>query len=327
MAKQTVKAIVCVQNNKKFYIASINSSILKETCFVSRRKEDPQKGFQRLLNPKRAKSIAAYLDEVNGVIPSSLILSAQPNIKLNYNESTGNLSFDVIKDGFMVIDGQHRLYGLNEASHDYDFPVVIFDGLTSQEEVRLFIDINTTQKGVPSALILDIKQQAGTQTKIEERQRLLFDSMNNNSVMKGFLLPNESKTGKISRTVFYESTKSIFESGPLSNSDDDSIYRCLKNYLAAVDEIFRSTGDKEARLNKSIIFRSIMAIFNDVCEKCLLKYQNLKQESFRDYLSPLENLPYSDYTGTNKSTQTRIVNDMKAALIETVSIADGDGLF
>lgn len=318
--RKSITALECIQNKKKFYIAAMESNDLKEMCFVSRRKEEPIKGFQRLLNKKRAKSIANYLDEEKGVIPSALILSAQDNAKIRYDSKTKKISFEKCSESMLVIDGQHRLYGLFDAKNNYEIPVVIFEGLTSSDEVRLFIDINTTQKGVPSALILDIKSQAGTETKLEERQRNLFDQLDNDSVLSGYLLKNESKAGKISRTVFNGSTKAIFETGPVSNSNDKIIYMTVKNYLEAVDFVFKLSGSPKARINKTILFKAVMGIFNDVCEKCLIKYKDLKVESLKDYLEPLAELNYDEYTGTNKATEAKIIGDMKNVLKEPMLV-------
>lgn len=318
--RKSINALECVQNRKRFYLVSMNSDDLKEMCFVSRKKEDPIKGFQRLLNKKRAKSIANYLDEEKGVIPSVIIVSAQDNAQMRFDSKSSKLSFEKASESMLVIDGQHRLYGLFDAVNSYEIPVVIFTDLTSAEEVRLFIDINTTQKGVPSALILDIKNQAGTETKLEERQRLLFDQLDKDSVISGYLLRNESKTGKISRTVFNASTKAIYESGPVATYNDNIIYKTIKNYLEAVDYVFKISGNKEARINKTILFKSIMAIFNDVCEKCLIKYKDLKVESFKDYLDPLKELNYDEYTGTNKATESKIISDMKNLLKEPMLV-------
>lgn len=318
--RKSINALECAQNKKTFYIVSMSSDDLREMCFVSRRKEEPIKGFQRLLNRKRAKGIATYLDDEKGVIPSAIILSAQDNAKIRYDEKSRKLSYERCAESMLVIDGQHRLYGLFDANNAYEIPVVIFVGLTSAEEVRLFIDINTTQKGVPSALILDIKSQAGTETKLEERQRLLFDKLDGDSVLSGFLLRNESKAGKISRTVFNGSTKTIFESGPVSTYSDNIIYRTLKNYLEAVDYVFKLSGSNSARINKTILFKAVMNIFNDVCEKCLIKYKDLKVDSLKDYLDPLKELNYDEYTGTNKATETKIISDMKNLLKEPIAV-------
>ena len=320
MSRLSVKAIKCVQNSYVFYVATLSSSVLKEMCFVSRKKEEPIKGFQRLLNKKRAKDISNYLDAEKGVIPSALILSAQNNAELRYDNKTGKLSFEKIKDGLLVIDGQHRLYGLIESENEYEIPVTIFSELNTNSEVKLFIDINTTQKGVPTALILDIKNQAGTETKLEERQRELFDKLNKDSVLAGYFLPNESKAGKISRTVFNSSTQSIFESGPLSDLGDDAIYKTVKNYLEAIDVLFKQTENPDARINKTVLFKALFNIFNEVCEKCLIKYKNVKVESFIDYLYPIQQLNFEEYTGTNNATVNKIVGDIKRLLKEKLDL-------
>lgn len=318
MARVSINALTCEQNGKTFIVTTMSSKYLKKMCIVSRKKEDSIKGFQRLLNKKRAKQIATYLDVDKGIIPSALIVSAQDNAKLRYNE--GKLSFEVAKESLLVIDGQHRLFGLMESEFEYEIPVIIFDSLKSGEEVKLFIDINTTQKGVPTALILDIKNQAGTETKLEERQRNLFDKLNGDSVLAGLLLANESKVGKISRTVFNSYTEEIFRNGPVSDMSDEIIYKTVKNYLEAVDRIFKETENPNARINKTIIFKAIMVIFNEACEKCLIKYKDLKVESLLQYMQPIGQLNFDEYTGTNKATENRIVGDLRFLLKESVTI-------
>ena len=158
-------ALECTQNNQTFLLTILPNDILKEVCFVSRRDEDPIKGFQRSLNESRARDIAKYLDNLNGVIPSALILSAQPNAKLNYDKKSSQIRFETHQNSFMVLDGQHRLYGLIKAEKTYQMPVIIFNDLNATKEVTLFIDINTTQKGVPTTLLLDIKNLSGRETK------------------------------------------------------------------------------------------------------------------------------------------------------------------
>lgn len=323
MARSSFAALKCTQNGHVFYISVMNSNDLDAMCFVSRRKDDADKGFQRLLSEKRARDIAKYLDTGKGVIPSALIVSAQPSANLEYDEKSGRLILEKIENSLLVLDGQHRLYGMKNAKNVYEIPVVIFSQLTTQEEIRQFIDINTTQKGVPSALILDIKGPAGTETKTEERQRTLFDRLNNSSVIAGLMSQSESKAGKISRTAFNGSTKAIFESGPLSTASDENIYLAVKNYLEAVVTIFRKSEKAEAKITKNVLFKAFMLVFNDVIDKCVALYGNMKTETLVHYLDPLQNLEYERYTGTNKTTETSIVADIKSALRTTLDI-NGD---
>ena len=322
MSRICIKALTCKQNQKTFYVTVMNSSDLHDMCFVSRKNLDAQKGFQRLLNTKRAKAIAAYLDNGEGVIPPAIILSAQPLAKIHYNPDSYELTMERKANTLLVLDGQHRLYGLFEAKKKYDIPVVIFDSLNTQEEIRQFIDINTTQKGVPTALLLDIKNQAGTETKIEERQRILFDRLNSESVLAGYLLPNESKTGKISRPTFNQATKAIFVDGPLASYSDEMIFKAVANYLAAVDSIFKRSGSSAAKLTKNVLFKAVMSLFNDVCDKCLAIYGNFKLETIEAYLAPLQDLNYDGYTGTNKATENQIVMAIKSELRQTSNIEE-----
>ena len=49
----------------------------------------------------------------------------------------------------------------------------------------------------------------------------------------------------------------------------------------------------------------------------------MKTETLVHYLDPLQNLEYERYTGTNKTTETSIVADIKSALRTTLDI-NGD---
>jgi DNA sulfur modification protein DndB len=318
----SVPALECKQNNQVFYTSIINSKVLKEVCFISRRDEDKKRGFQRLLNTGRAKAIAKYLDENKGVIPSAIILSAQDKAKLNYDKENLRLTFSVVKDSFLVIDGQHRLYGLVEAKNNYDMPVVIFTNLNSSAEVSLFIDINTTQKGVPSALLLDIKQLAGRETKLEELQRELFDLLNKDSVLAGLLSASRSVPGKISRTSFNEATKVIFQNGPLSEQSIDIMHKALKNYLSAAEYVFKLSKSPNARLNKTVLFKALCEIFNEVANRCIQEKGNLKTESLIEIMEPISTINFDAYTGSNKATLQRIVADMRYELNKYASVSE-----
>lgn len=312
--KKVYPAIRCEQNNKQFYLACIPSDVLRKCSFVSRRAASDAHGFQRMLNETRAKDIARYLDEQKGVIPSALILSSQPQAKFEFNKANSSIEFYAKEDCFMVIDGQHRLFGFDLAAKSYLVPVVIFDSLKTTEEVKLFIDINTTQKGVPAALLLDIKKMAGTETKIEERQRILFDMLNTASALKDKFSSSKSARGKISRKLFYDATNSIFTSGPLSGENGEIIYKAVSNFIAAMQHTLEKSGNDEAQLHKGIYFKASFEIFHEVAEAVLNDYSNMKEESFIEILEPISTLPFDNYSGSNNATVKKLANDMRTAI-------------
>ncbi|MEG0597696.1 MAG: DGQHR domain-containing protein [Oscillospiraceae bacterium] len=110
MATISTRALTCTQNGVSFFVSVMNSQELKKMCFVSRKKEDAKKGFQRLLSEKRAREIANYLDSEKGIIPPALILSAQPTAQLAFDNAQLNLTMENSKGTLLVLDGQHRLY-------------------------------------------------------------------------------------------------------------------------------------------------------------------------------------------------------------------------
>jgi len=309
--KISVNSIVCNQNAYEFYCVILDKKTLGKICYVSRREEDNVKGFQRLLNASRAKAIAKYMDLEKGVIPSALILSAQKEASLKFDSDTNKLTFENKKNSFLVLDGQHRLYGLISADKNYQIPVIIFNNLKISDEVNLFIDINTNQKGVPTTLLLDIKNLTGKENQKEEKQRQLFDMLNNNSVIAGLMNPTRSSTGKISRNTFNIATNELLENGYFSEEPANVVYKGLKNYLEASDNTLQQTGSSNAKLTKSMIFRSLFKIFPEIIEITLKKHGNLKVGSLETELEPIGLLNYDNYSGSSAALLSKIISDMK----------------
>jgi len=200
----TYPALLLAQNTHRFYFATIPVDDLFDCCFVARRDEDPKEGFQRTLQESRADDIAKYLAAGSGSIPSNIVLSAQDIAKFSYTRRAKSVSFARRPQAFLVLDGQHRLWGYQKCEVRHRVPVAIYDGLTRAEEAKLFIDINTTQRGVPAALLLDIKHLAEVESTKEQVLRQLFDRLNADpsSPLAGKLSPAASLVGKISRVTF-----------------------------------------------------------------------------------------------------------------------------
>lgn len=321
MKRLTFDAIACHQNNFTFYIASIPKKDLIPLCFIIRRHEDRKKGFQRFLNESRAKSIAKYMDGNKGSIPSPIILSAQKGV--NFNFKNGRISFDnKINKSFLVLDGQHRLYGYELSEKSFMVPIVVYSGLSISQEVSLFIDINSNQKGVPTALLLDIKQIAGTETSLEEKQRIVFDKLMEDSVLTGHLSPDQSRRGKISRSAFNDSTKSLFERGTFKNKDAEIIFKGIKNYLEASELALDVSKSEAAKLYKTVIFKSLFQMFNEVITKTLTEHGNVKTPSIFKVIEPIGTISYENFSGAGNATIRRLTTAMRDEINKYSEIHD-----
>ncbi len=280
-------AVLLTQGRHRFYTLAMPSEVLASTCMVDPRIENPIDGFQRLLEQRRAQEIADYIDSGFGTIPSSIILSAQPEAELEYVRKTRTLKFRKVPRAFLVIDGQHRVYGFQLANETLRVPVVIYNNLTRSEECRLFIDINTKQRPVPSELLLDIKRLAETESDMEALFRDVFDLFHkeSDSPLLGLLSPAVRAKGKISRVTFNAGLKAIWDA--LADSDAESVYRVLSSYIYAWLAGLRAKGVQSAVTNPTL-FRTLLLLFPNVAERVSDRYNGeYTVENFAEVLDPL----------------------------------------
>lgn len=315
------RALLVVQNGRRFYFATIPVDELFPYCFVSRRDEDPQRGFQRALNESRAEDIARYLSIGTGSIPSNIVLSAQADTDLRYSARAGSISFTPQKGAFLILDGQHRLWGYQKCGIRHRVPVAIYAGLTRAEEAKLFIDINTTQRGVPAALLLDIKQIAEMETTAEQLLRDLFDRLQNDpqSPLAGKLSATKSLTGKISRVTFNRALSAVLSSSVLLDTKPDSRYRLILNYLNAFD----AELPQKSYLVRSSYFEAIFEVLDEVVRSTVALHGNVKKESLQKVIRPLAQLNVSAPAGSRALlTKKAIASLMLTTLRRTVPISE-----
>jgi DNA sulfur modification protein DndB len=308
-------ALLIRQNEHRFYFATIPVDDLFLYCFVARRDEDPAAGFQRALSEGRADDIANYLSSGTGSIPTNIVLSAQDTASFKYERLTKSISFARSKGAFLVLDGQHRLWGYSKCSLRHRVPVAIYQNLSRQQETKLFIDINTTQRGVPAALLLDIKQLAAMESQKEQILRDLFDrfARDTHSPLTGKLSSAKSVAGKVSRVTFNKSVGLVLGSSHVSGIDNEMRYRLLLNYVRGFEAELR---DKHL-LFRSAFFEAMFDVFDDVLRATLATKYNAKVESLREVIRPLATLDFSGATPTKKTFSTA----MRSTLHQSTSIS------
>jgi len=290
--------LVMSQNQHRFYLTSVPVADIFAHCFVSTRDEDNLQGFQRQLSKVRADDISNYLNQGTGSIPTNIVLSAQEEAGFKYNSRSKTLSFDRVAKAFLVLDGQHRLWGyqtcLERFKKDHRVPLSIYENLTRAEETRLFIDINTKQIGVPAALLLDIKQLAQIEGQRETILRELFDGIRKTPTLKFSQLLSASKSvnGKVSRVTFNRAVGQALDSTILQGLDKKKQLALVVNYLRA----FENRLDDQKLLARSAFLEAIFDVFEQVIRQSLLSYQNAKTESIEKVIAPIAKYSYGEST-------------------------------
>lgn len=309
-------ALLLTQNKHRFYFATIPVDDVYPNCFVARRKEDPQQGFQRALSEDRADDISRYLSAGNGSIPTNVVLSAQPEALLSYNPRSKTISFARVPRAFLVLDGQHRLWGYAKCPVKHRVPVAIYESLDRSQEAKLFIDINTNQRGVPAALLLDIKQLADMETAKETLLRTFFDRLRTDpsSALNGRLSPAQSTPNKISRVTFNRGVGVALSSEVVLSLKEDDIYRLLRNYVNAFDAELPEKGS----LIRAAYFEAIFDMFDEVVRETMSRINNLKQDSIQEMIRPITRL---DFAGRGKLTKKAYTELMQAAFRKSAAVS------
>jgi DGQHR domain-containing protein len=115
-------------------------------------------GIQRELSPNRVKEIGRYVNLIDATFPSSVILHIEEDV-VNFDEKSSILTIPFRDNVAKVLDGQHRIDGLNHfegGKEDFDVNVTIFVGMELEDQALVFATINQTQTKVNKSLVADL---------------------------------------------------------------------------------------------------------------------------------------------------------------------------
>lgn len=179
---------------KRYYLFSIEPSTLLKIGFVLHRtkvNDSLAPTYQRLLVPKRLKGITKFIDG-GGYFPNSILLNfadVNDTIKVTFDpihkEEGSNAEFGLLKipNAYgiaYIIDGQHRVYGYANSTQKekHTIPVVAFQDMSNDEQLRIFMEINENQKAVSKDLRIDLEHDLlWTSERLDSRMKALRSSI------------------------------------------------------------------------------------------------------------------------------------------------------
>lgn len=308
-----LKALDISYGEKKCYITKLKGRELKSLARVSRANSNASEGYQRHLDEKRSRAIAAYIDE-GSLIPGSIILSYKDTPV--FNEENNDLTLNVNDQNLLVLDGQHRLYGASFANNDIDLPICILCNLTAKEEIQYFLDINSNQKGVSKTLQHELTKYLLEDQSSPEAIRLqLFDNLYEkiDSPLLGRMTKTQSVTGKISHVPFEKALSPILNNKNSMLSKVSTIedkYSLIRNYLATFSKVLNESQNDDKILTTSAYFEAIFRIFDKVCDLSYFHFKNFKEESLYQIVECVKPLDLEKYSGSNQQTIIKLSNGM-----------------
>lgn len=311
----------------ELYLTVMKASEIFQVSKVSRVNEDPDVGYQRHLSEPRAKAIAEYLNSGN-LIPGAVILSAQENADIEFSD--GELSISLIPNSLFVIDGQHRLYGSKLAEKEILLPVCIFKGLDHTTEVQYFIDINSTQKGVPKTLRIELMKFLSEDDSIDSIRARLFEELGNevDSPLYGKLNPISSGRGRISHVPFKDAIEPILTKQPLSRLDYSDKKKLITNFLLATQGVLEVIEGEDTRLTSAVFFQAIFDNFEQICNLSMIHFRSYSSSSIKQIVEGIKNIDFSKFSGSNKDTIRNLSQEIQTLVdIHSRKLGEIEDLF
>lgn len=178
MPPVTIPVFSTKQSIGEFYVGVIRVDDLLRICRFDYRRMHYTGGYidflgiQRELKDSRIKEISKYVKTVDASFPTSIVISVDE--KCASIEETERVGFKLLKvseyqdpdapelsipldAAATIIDGQHRLKGLDEArKSDFELSVSIFVGIDDATEASLFSIVNLAQTKVNKSLVYDL---------------------------------------------------------------------------------------------------------------------------------------------------------------------------
>jgi len=134
-----------------------------EISYVAVRGRDDEEGaVQRVLSKRRIKSIKDFVLSDNMFFNTFILNWTNQDAAPTTPNGHGKITLQIVANSAQVIDGQHRLAGLEAAMREKDdvgkskILVSLCIGLTTKGAAAIFLNINTEQRPAPKSLIYDL---------------------------------------------------------------------------------------------------------------------------------------------------------------------------
>jgi len=323
-AKQAIRAFAVRFRQKRpdvnLYVTALSVKDLLGRFESDTYRSDNPAGYQRAVGASRVRSLSAYMRSEEGMLPTSILLCIRQPGRGEFEAVGGGSKPGAGETGLLtigpevplwVVDGQHRLAGLERALRkdkakwvaDYPLPVVIVEGIDQYEEMRYFHVINTRQKGVPTDVVdrhllamreaegAGLLEREGERSYQRARATKLADLLNSEqgSPWRGLIrMPGEPPSAQ--QTMRQHSMVSSLDpvvSDPLvKRLSDEEAGKLLFNYWRAAEALWGSAFEERVdyAIQRALGAGALHQIFPDVIELCRAA-DDFSQEKMLDILS------------------------------------------
>jgi DGQHR domain-containing protein len=168
MAKTGTIDFRCVEVTQPigvFYIGAIEARNLIKIAHsdirrIERRELEEYTGIERPLSEGRVAELRQYVNNVDASFPTSVILAVSSE-KATFDSKSGMMHIADEEDVAKIIDGQHRIAGLDAyRGENFQMNATIFVDMDMEDQAMVFATINLKQTKVSKSLAYDLYEYA-----------------------------------------------------------------------------------------------------------------------------------------------------------------------
>jgi DGQHR domain-containing protein len=281
------------QGGFEVYLFVMNSKILRELAFVSKRETANPKGYQRALSEKRLKDVGEYIKKPRATFPNSIIVnieSKNARFEQSADASRGTLIIKRKPGVAWVIDGQHRLFGFTKSDgKEFDLIVSAFLDLSERDQATIFKIINSSQKGVNPSLIYDLIELTKDAEYLDARAHEIVKALNEdtNSPWLDQIKMIGTGSGMISQAALVTELKKLLVTDPFKDYLDGEQIKLLKDYFSVLKDLFPDAWmSRKFVLTKTLGVAATLSILPKVLMHCLVK-ASFSKVTMREIMQPL----------------------------------------
>ncbi|MET3978516.1 DGQHR domain-containing protein [Mucilaginibacter sp. UYP25] len=303
----------CIQPIGEFYVGVMNHEDLITISYADirrletgneMREVEVYTGIQRELSTNRTKEIGKYVNMVDATFPTSVILHIDPKDIINYDAQTGLMRLPFKDNIAKVLDGQHRIAGLEHhinGGTTFQINITIFVGMELEDQAIVFATINKTQTAVNKSLVADLFEFA-THRSPQKTAHNIVRALNQKEgspfqhKIKILGTANDKQKETITQATFADALMKLFSKDPMTDRDlykrgktpskydgkdalsrplrhlfidkqDSTIAKIILEYFKAIQQkwpVAWNVVEAEMILNKSTGFIALMNLFLDL---------------------------------------------------------------
>jgi len=229
MSTITIPCIKLTQPIGDFFIGAIDAKDLVAISFADVRRSEGRDieryvGTQRDLSEGRVAELKKYVRTIDACFPTSIILAIDSE-HARFDEKNSQLRIQREGNVAKIIDGQHRIAGLEEYSGaTFQLNVTVFIDMDIEDQAMVFATINLKQTKVSKSLAYDLYEYAAArspQKTCHNIAKLL--NYRNASPLKDFIKILGKATGKelesITQATFVDRVMKLITRDPLGDKD------------------------------------------------------------------------------------------------------------